>query len=513
MRFPTLTLRQTLIWSVMMLAAMMAMRPYVADSDMPWHIVSGQVMLQTGDVIRGDLFSHTLPGVLRPHHEWGTQVMFGALYNLFGHVGPQMMSVFFTVTAVYLSFRLMRGNLSVRLFMALLAIVVTPTLVMARPQGWMLIFSLVLTSIVLYRKPSPRWIPLIMLVWINIHGGWMTGYLVLGAGIFGETVRLVLRRGGDAAWWRSLTLWTAVSVPLLWVNPYGFDQIWVFFDTFTQAARPFITEWNPLGLISINGSAYIALLYIGAVTLIGKYRSIGLTEALLLIGFAVWSLTTARITILYALIAPVILAPHVTAFAERVVPRLMLRDYALDRPLRVGGVVAVTMSALALLIGWVNLQPANLREVLRGGNYPVDAVDFLRAELESGQSPQRELFNDYNWGGYLIFHLPEYPVFIDTRADLYDGFFLTYFDALRDLSDWRALFAQCDIGTVLLFPTAPLAKALRADAAWRIVYEDERSVIFRPSDARSEANLIQTAPSRDRISAVQADGVITPCPN
>ncbi|MCU0475132.1 MAG: hypothetical protein MUC99_03290, partial [Anaerolineae bacterium] len=380
-RLPTLTLRQTLVWSAMMIALLIGARPYVADSDMPWHIVSGQVMLQTGDVIRGDVFSHTLPGVLRPHHEWGTQVMFGVLYNLFGHVGPQLMSMFFTVTVAFLSFRLMRGNLSVRLFLVLLAVAVTPTLIMARPQGWMLIFALILTSMVLYRKPSPRWVPVMMLVWINIHGGWMTGYLILGAGIFAETVRLVLRRGGDVAWWRRLTLWTAVSVPLLWVNPYGFDQIWVFFDTFTQAARPFITEWNPLNVISSNGAAYVALLYIGAVTLLGKFRTIGLTEALLLIGFAVWSLTTARITVLYALIAPVILAPHVTAFAERVVPRLMLREYQLDRPLRVGWVFAAVMSGLVVLALWVNMQPEQLRRVMRESNYPVDAVDFLRAEL------------------------------------------------------------------------------------------------------------------------------------
>ncbi|MCU0476672.1 MAG: hypothetical protein MUC99_11290, partial [Anaerolineae bacterium] len=83
----------------------------------------------------------------------------------------------------------------------------------------------------------------------------------------------------------------------------------------------------------------------------------------------------------------------------------------------------------------------------------------------------------------------------------------------RDRSDWRALLAQCRIGTVLVYPTAPLATALRADPAWQVVYEDVRSVIFRPSESPSEANLIQPAPSRDRISAVQSDGVITPCPN
>lgn len=481
MTLPTLTLRHVLVVAVFALVAIINTRPHVNDPDMPWHIRSGQIMLENRDVIRGDLFSHTLPGVLRPHHEWLSEVIVAGLYNAFGNYGVVLMAMFFTLGACYTMYRITRGDQTVRLLLVVMAALATTTLVMSRPQGWMLIFTLILVNMVLKRGPSPRWIPVMMFFWINLHGGWITGYVVLSAGIVAEFIRVVSGRG-DVVWLRRLVLGSLAGVVAMLINPYGVEQLLVPLDTFTQAARPFITEWSPPDLLALNRITYVILLYIGVVVVIVHGRRMGLTEFFLLVGFGVWSLMTARIVLLYGLVAPVILAPYITDFMRRVTPSLLIPDYRLDHPVRLGALVAGFLVLAAFAVSLLAVRPQRIDEILRASNHPVDAVAFLKDELAAGVV-RREMLNSYNWGGYVIWELPEYPVFIDTRADLYDDFFFVYYNLVRLEGDWEATLAEYDIETVLIGSQTRLANALREHSGWRIDYEDDVAVIFRPAGA------------------------------
>lgn len=474
---PIITLRRFLIFTAFALVAILGARPHVYDPDMPWHIRSGQIMLQTGDVIRGDLYSHTLPGVLRPHHEWLSEVIDAVLYNAFGNYGMVLMSMFFTLMACGVMYKITRGDLTVRLMMVVMAGLATSVLVMSRPQGWMLTFTLILTHMVIRRSIPLWWIPVIMVTWVNLHAGWITGYLVLGAAVTGEFLSIVFKRGGDVVWLRRLVIWSLVGILALLINPYGLEQMLVPLDTFTQAARPYITEWSPPDLLELNRLTYDLLLYMGVVVVIAHYRKLSLTELLILGGFMLWSVRVTRVVILYSLIAPVIITPYVSAFMRRVTPSFILSDARLDRPVRFGAGLVALLSVAVIAVSIFAVSPARIRVLLDAYDHPVDAVEFLRAE----GAPQRELFNDYNWGGYLIAELPSYPVFIDTRADLYDDFFFVYRDVVQLREGWEAVFTRYDIQTVLIKPTSRLAGALRQNPAWRVVYEDEFAVIFRPA--------------------------------
>jgi len=471
---PKLTLRHLLIAAVFLLTALVVMLPQSFDPDLYWHIRSGEIMLDTGKVITGDLFSHTLPGVLRPHHEWLTEVILAGLYRAFGDYGITLVAVVFSMSALTLMYRLSKGGLAVRLVMVLLVANITTTTAMARPQGWMLNFILILVGIVLGRhKKALPWIPVMMLAWVNLHGGWITGYLVLGAGIVSEAARVFFRRGGDVVWLRRLTLWSLAGVLVLLVNPYGFDQLLVPLDTFTQAARPYISEWLPPNLLAFNRLSYSFVLVLTVLIALKYYRRISLVEAFLLGGFGLWSLMTARVVLLYTFVAPVILIPYLSEWLADIAPRLTLRDDVLRRPARLGLLV---VGALALLVGllFINGSRPDRIRLIQEVSYPANAVDFLR---QSGAP--RELFNTDNWGGYLIYTLPEYPVFIDTRADLYDDFFLVYLSILRAEDGWEDKLAQYDVQTVLVGIQRPLTAVIRADPDWRIIYEDEIAVIFQ----------------------------------
>jgi hypothetical protein len=96
------------------------------------------------------------------------------------------------------------------------------------------------------------------------------------------------------------------------------------------------------------------------------------------------------------------------------------------------------------------------------------------------EKPPQPIYNEYVWGGYLIWHLyPEYRVNMDGRADVYGDALIEEFLAVHDgETKWRESLDQHGTRTVLVKPDAPLASLLRQDAGWEKVFEDQGSTIF-----------------------------------
>ena len=89
------------------------------------------------------------------------------------------------------------------------------------------------------------------------------------------------------------------------------------------------------------------------------------------------------------------------------------------------------------------------------------------------------MMNDFNWGGYLGWNAPEIPVFIDTRADVFEqqGVLADYLDATK-LERPTEVLDKYHVGRAM-FPTKePLVSLLRQSPAWRVEYEDETAVVL-----------------------------------
>ena len=471
---PKLTLKQTLIGLTALLVMVMVVRPQAADFDIYWHLRSGEIMLDSGKVITGDLFSHTLPGVLRPHHEWLGEIVMALSYRALSDYGLTLLAGVFSMIALWLMYRLTTGSLGVRLLLVLLAANVSTTTAMGRPLAWMLIFTVVLVGMVLRRGPSLRWIPVIMLAWGNLHGGWANGFIVLGAAVFAETVKLIFGRGGDVVWLRRLILWSLAGVVALTLNPYGFDQLLVPFNTLTQAALPYINEWLPPNLLDPTRFGYVVLLAAGALVLIFERRRIPLLSALLLIGFGLWGLRTSRIVLIYTFIAPILLAPYLSDFFRRYAPSLHLPDYRLNQPVRFGLPVIIIFGVGVIALFITGSRPARILEIQQKSEYPVGAVAFL----QTSNVAERELFNNYNWGGYLIYSLRDYPVFIDGRGDLYQDMFFVYQRIVTAQDGWQAQLSEYGINTILVTPDSKLADALLTDPGWTLAYQESSAVVY-----------------------------------
>ena len=107
--------------------------------------------------------------------------------------------------------------------------------------------------------------------------------------------------------------------------------------------------------------------------------------------------------------------------------------------------------------------------------FPAAAVEFIRQE----RLPQ-PLYNEYTWGGYLIWKLyPDYRVYIDGRADVYGDKLVEEWLTTHDgKATWHEPLDNHGIRTVLIKPDVALASLLRQDGGWQNVFEDKHSVIF-----------------------------------
>ncbi len=131
----------------------------------------------------------------------------------------------------------------------------------------------------------------------------------------------------------------------------------------------------------------------------------------------------------------------------------------------------------ALVCGGLALWPSNAR--LQGSlrrAYPVGAVEYLRAH-----PAPTSMFNDENWGGFLIWSLaPEHKVFMDGRLDIYEyaGVLADYVSIMRVEPNAPALLRKYGIRACLLRRDATLVGMLAASHDWEKVYEDDHSVIL-----------------------------------
>jgi hypothetical protein len=129
-------------------------------------------------------------------------------------------------------------------------------------------------------------------------------------------------------------------------------------------------------------------------------------------------------------------------------------------------------SLLAIFLAFPGIR--NLEEQVENQS-PQKAVEFIKANHISGP-----MLNDYASGGYLIWAAPEYPVFIDGRADIYEwSGVLGEFGRWATLqSDPNALLQKYRIGFCLLNRQSPMARVLPLLHEWKMVYADNNSEIF-----------------------------------
>lgn len=442
------------------------------DSDTWWHLRSGSVILATHTIPYTDMFSLTRLGQAWIDQSWLFQIVMSVVFQLAGNVGLALLTAALATVGMLFTFMACRGNVYLRAFVMILSAATAAVFWSPRPQ----MASFVLSAVVLYllyaykRKVFDRlWlIPVLMAVWVNLHSGFAIGFIFMGAFIVGEIFNY-------QPWphIRKLLFIVVLSVAALLLNPYTVRMLLYPFQTAGLGVlEQFIQEWASPDFHMRETWPFLMLLF-GTLAAVGfSKRGWDWTDLALTAGTAVLALVWQRNFAVFAIAAAPTLCDHLTTTLENAGLRL-------PPPRPPGrGMLFLNWSLLALLAVVaivklaVTLSPLTIAQA-QAETLPVDAVVYLNR-----MNPPGPMFNSYNWGGYLMFAAPNYPVFVDGRTDLYGSAFLSQWrDALYGV-DWKALFAQWGIRLVVIEHDSPLAGILRGDSAWRETYADPQASIF-----------------------------------
>ena len=493
------------------------------DPDLWWHLRTGQLTVQNLRVFHNDPYSFTRFDEHWVDHEWLSQIFIWGLYRMAGWAGLIAGFAAIIAAAFLLVFRRSPGQPYIAGAVTVWGAVASIPCWGVRPQ----MLTLLLASIFLllleqsYQRPKLLWwLPLLTLLWVNLHAGFALGIAFLLMFLIGDALDLAFGHKDpplSPARFRQLALVTAICAAGVALNPYGLQMYRYPFETLhSRAMQAYIGEWlSP----NFHESRYLPTLFLMLATLVVPAlspRRLRPRELLLLTVTTYAALRSVRHIPIYVLVVVPLLSGMITAClrvrSAAAANQAASTDSAAERrqnkaqgaspgsvagdnqapewrksgfdlfgppsPLTPG---KLTINAL-LLAGFLCFTLARLHYVVihqpatEAKEFPSAAASFLVASRPAGP-----LLNHYNWGGYFIWKLfPAYKVYIDGRADLYGDAFMDQFAATYYLKgkSWQDPLAEWGIRTVVLPPDAPLIAALRAMPAWKEVFADKQAVVL-----------------------------------
>ena len=487
------------------------------DPDMWWHLRTGEYILQHG-IPAQDVFTFTVPQNAWVTHEWLSQLIMWLVYLAGGLPGL----ILFFAALVALTFGLLYlvcdGRPYLAAFMILLAAITSAIVWGARPQ----IFNLLLTAVFVlivervkdgkWRPRTLWWLPLLTLVWANLHSGYLLGVVLLSTYAVGDLAQRWLATPTERTLPQPVIFQlfgaTIASFLAAAVNPSGIE-LWIypFLTLGSGAMQAYIQEWlSPdfhqtyfwpfAGMLALGVLGWIFSKTEDSEALAGVFTEpdsgtvahdalrpdtaqsrVTITDLLLFLGTGAAGLLSARHIPLFAIVATPIIVRHWLAVLD-LDPKGLIDSTGKNQPAKPLGSLFAVLNWVILLVAVATavlytLSKIDNNQTAIAARYPVAAVDYLQA---SGLDEARG-YNSYNWGGYLIWR--GVPVFVDGRADVYgDPFLLRYRETFEVRATWQEPLDEYDVDYVLMERGTPLTAVLAASPDWTQVYEDEIAEIF-----------------------------------
>src|SRR5579862_673066 len=449
----------------------------VSDPDVWWHLKTGQLIVESHTVPPTDPFSYTRAGQPWVAHEWLSDVL---LYELQRTAGWGALIIIFAaiIGAAFFLLLLRCGkNYYLAGVLTLWAAFSTRPLWGVRPQ----MLSLLLTSLwllILERsesKPKLLWwtLPLTVL-WVNLHAGFALGIGLSALFLFGEWVEHFFGRIENAARLRALGLNLALDVVLVWLNPNGIELYSYPIATLRSSAmQTYIAEWASPNFHRAEYWPFLSI-FIGLLALILWARfDLRTRDLLLLIVSLTAALRSIRLIPIFVLIA----VPIAARLIDRRIQENRVERHGRTRVPAATGYALNGLLGLSFLLFVVfhTIHIIGRQPKAEAQDFPLRAVSFLHTNEFQGN-----IFNHYDWGGYLIWKLYPSRVFIDGRADVYGEEFLSqYASTYQFKNDWRQILDRWQIESVLVPPNSALAAGLAQNSDWQAVYEDNQAVVLR----------------------------------
>ncbi len=452
----------------------------IQDFDVWWHLNAGKWIVENGSIPRVEPFTHTLAGIPWNDYEWAAQpLLYGverlggtaALIVLTGLVAAAM------AACLILAMREAGAGPAAAGLATGGVLYVAQVRILPRPEIFSLLLLAVVMLLVARSRAEPRrlvWaLPLVFLIWGNLHPGVLGGLLLFAC-----------LAAGEAAARRKLTglgSWIAaglLSVSAVLVNPYGIAAPLESFHLVGSEFTKFVEEWLPTldpvnrGKPWVLGWVVWTVFVVVSIPLLWRRRRFA--EMLVVLAFIPVALRHVRMIATYSIVTGVAAAVAASVWAT-LVPRGWTTNGR--------AAPAVTLLLLGNAV-WVlsGAQYAWQKDPRRVGfgfyeeDYPVHAAEFLKSAGVRGT-----MFNEYRWGGWLAWTLED-PVFQDGRNLDFEQF--TAARAIRNTQPGfhRHIVTYGVDYFIVNRPRPgderPIVDYLRGQRDWSLVFWDDTALVF-----------------------------------
>jgi hypothetical protein len=449
----------------------------LGDPDTFWHIKLGVDILNSGQLPVTDIYSFTYVGQPFVSKEWLSEVLFAGSYKLWGWNGVMLLTLVAAVASILLLFRELARYLHPT-FAALFAIILINMMspvVVARPHILTLPIAIYFTGRMFRAaeaKQAPAfWLLALIAIWANLHGSFTLAFVIAGFAFLHIFFQI---RFSDKS---LLTKWVAFGIlcPIAaMIHPYGYEPIRIGMQMMaTNKAMAYIQEWMPLN--AKDDKVIIFFILAALAGLIGTRMNLGWAKTLFIIFVLNMTLTHGRFVYVFFLLVPVVIAPHI---AERY-PELSAKKWLARARDPIENLVSKWFAPLAGVIGIGAVASALIFLQTKMPAPPEETAAEKPIAFAIANNLQGNVFNEYRYGGSLIFH--GIKTFIDGRAEqLFTGdFFPDYVNSGRH--DGAKLFKEIidkNNVTWTLFPSDDLRNGFLGDLGWKKAYSDEKTMIY-----------------------------------
>jgi hypothetical protein len=414
----------------------------LGHTDLGWHLAAGDLIRNEGRVPAYDPWSYTAGATRWYNHTWLWDVIASLLFAHGGFTALILATIFLGgVIAVSLAAICLAGSATpVATSIAVIcACILYPTFAIpdiflaAAPNIATLLFCVTFYGACLYRRHL--WLaPASMILWANMHGGFVLGLFILGVFLAGALVRR------DRSAFTAYAIAMAVSLVATLVNPLGFETYAAVLLTVGHFVQRYITEWQPFTRLMGSPQIIPACVYILLFAILEmRGGNTAPAEARILSWFflvlGAWQLRYLSIFFLFSALPVALHLSRLGWFRP---------DHPVDG--KQLGVAGLLLLALLPLLYW-NVVPAKpgLPQI-----YPDTELAYLEQHF-----PRARLLNHWNYGGFLIFkNRGAIPVFVDGRAaTAYPDVLLhEYFGLISwevDEAAWKQVLEKYDVDAVI----------------------------------------------------------------
>jgi len=475
--------------SLFLLLSFSAGKDLLGDVDTGYHIRAGEYILETFSIPKDDIFSFITPTLPWTAHEWLSEMIMALVHKAFGLTGVVLFFAFIISLVYYLFYKMIKtdkDNIILTTFIILLVLISSQIHWLARPH----IFSLLLTLIWYYLLDQYQYhnknylyiFPPIMLLWVNLHGGFLAGFILLGIYLFGNGVKFITSQNAERDIYKKkagfLGLITVACLFVSLVNPYTYH---ILLFPFNLVSNKFImdhvSEFMSPNFHDLYAKPFEFLLILTLIVLSISKKVLNIIELIMLILFIHMSLYSARYVPLFCIIIAPILMKLTGPLLEESNGKLI--QFFKKRAENISEMDASARGYLWPVFSVV------LVVVFAAGNIinykfdiktkPVAAVEFLKKEHIKGN-----MFDNDEFGDYIIYAAwPEYKVFVDGRSDMYGvDIMKEYLKVISIKPGWDEVLKKYNITWIIYNAKTALSVLLMERDDWELIYADKVANIF-----------------------------------